>query len=68
MIETLLCSPQLRITLTAEIPDDPGQEYTAVEIFLALANGLDVRGVAPTLLRLEIAPPCQPQGDRRFLP
>ncbi len=43
--------PQLRITVTAEVPDDPGQHYTAVEMLLALTNGLEVRGVTPSLLR-----------------
>jgi len=50
-----LSSPQLRITVTAQVPDEPGQEYTAVEMLLALANGLQVRGITPSLLRLEVA-------------
>ena len=40
--------PQLRITVTADVPDKPEQEYTAVEMLLALTNGLRVRGVSPS--------------------
>ena len=40
-------APQLRITVTAEVPEEPGQEYTAVEMLLALTNGLRLRGVTP---------------------
>lgn len=57
--------PQLRITLTADVPDEPGQEYTAVEILLAVAKGLEVRGINPSMLRLEIAEPCWGQANHR---
>ena len=50
-------APQLRITVTAEVPEEPGQEYTAVEMLLALTNGLRLRGVTPSALHLEITPP-----------
>jgi hypothetical protein len=60
-----LSSPQLRITLIADVPDEPGQEYTAVEMLLALTSGLQGRGVTPSLLRLEIAVPCQQQAGHR---
>ena len=50
-----LSSPQLRITVIADVPDEPGQEYTAVEMLLAVANGLELRGVNASVLRLEIA-------------
>ena len=52
-----LPAPQLLITISAEVPDEPGQEYTAVEMLLALTNGLRVRGVTPSGLHLEITPP-----------
>jgi hypothetical protein len=53
-------APQLRITVAAEVPDEPEQEYTAVEMLLALTNGLRLRGVTPSLLHLEITPPRRP--------
>ncbi|MGO9661665.1 MAG: hypothetical protein ACLP7F_25335 [Acidimicrobiales bacterium] len=59
-------SPQLRITLVAEVPDQPGQEYTAAEMLLALTNGLGVRGVTPSLLRLEFTSPSQQGGGHRL--
>jgi hypothetical protein len=57
-----LAPPQLRITVTADVPDEPEQEYTAVEMLLALTNGLRLRGVTPSLLQLEITPPRRPSG------
>lgn len=54
--------PQLRITVTADVPDEPEQEYTAVEMLLALTNGLRVRGVSPSALHLEITPPRHPSA------
>ena len=59
--------PQLRITVTAEVPEEPGQEYTAVEMLLALTNGLRVRGVTPSVLNLQITPPCMP-GTQKPVP
>lgn len=55
-------APQMRITIAAEVPDEPGHEYTAVEMLLALTNGLRVRGVTPSALHLEITPPRPPGG------
>ena len=52
-----LPAPQMRITVAADIPDDPDQEYTAVEMLLALTNGLRARGVTPSGIHLEISPP-----------
>jgi hypothetical protein len=53
-------SPWLRITVTAEVTDQPGQEYTvgysAAEMLLAVTDGLNARGLPPSLLRLEIGP------------
>jgi hypothetical protein len=57
-----LPAPQMRITVAADIPDDPDQEYTAVEMLLALTNGLRARGVTPSGIHLEISPPRRP-GD-----
>ena len=51
-----LSAPQMRITVAADIPDDPDQEYTAVEMLLALTNGLRARGVTPSGIHLEITP------------
>lgn len=48
-------APRLRITVTAQVADEPGSEYTAVEMLLELASGLSERGCLPTLLQLEIA-------------
>ena len=45
-----LAPPELRITVTADVPDEPEQEHTAVEMLLALTNGLRLRGVTPSLL------------------
>lgn len=57
------CSPQpLRIVVTAEVPDEEGQEYTAVEMLLNLANRLKMRGAIPTMLRLEISPAQSAKG------
>jgi hypothetical protein len=58
-----LSEPRLRITVTAEVPDEPGQEYTAVEMLLSLTNGLRVRGVTPRLLQLAITQPPVALGD-----
>jgi len=44
-------------TMTENLPE---QEYTAVEMLLALTNGLRLRGVTPSLLHLEITPPRRP--------
>lgn len=55
-----LPAPQLRITVTAYVPDEPEQEYAAVEMLLALANGLRARDVTPSALHLEITPPGRP--------
>lgn len=57
-------APQMRIMVTADVPDEPGQEYTAVEMLLALTNGLRVRGVTPSALHLEITPPRHPGGNK----
>jgi hypothetical protein len=62
MTDDLSPAEQLRITLTAEIPHEEGQEYTAVEMLLAVANGLKLQGAVPSMLRLEIAPPCRAEG------
>jgi hypothetical protein len=55
-------APQMRITIAADVPDEPGQEYTAVEMLLSLTNGLRARGVAPSAINLEITPPRRPGG------
>ena len=60
--------PQMRITLAADVPDEPEQEYTAVEMLLALTNGLRVRGVTPSGLYLEITPPRRPGGSHPPVP
>ena len=60
--------PQLRITVTADVPDEPEQEYTAVEMLLALTNGLRVRGVSPSALHLEITPPRRPGSSHLPVP
>ena len=49
MTDDLSPAQQLRITLTAEIPHEEGQEYTAVEMLLAVANGLKLRGAVPSM-------------------
>ena len=61
-------APQLRITISAEVPDEPEQEYTAIEMLLAFANGLRVRGVTPSVLHLEITPPRQPGSSHPPVP
>ena len=58
-----LPAPQMRITVAADIPDDPDQEYTAVDMLLALTNGLRARGVTPSGIHLEITPPRQLGGS-----
>ena len=57
--------PQMRITLAADVPDEPEQEYTAVEMLLALTNGLRVRGVTFSLFHR--GPPLGWGSSRRVL-
>ena len=54
--------------MTADVPDEPEQEYTAVEMLLALTNGLRLRGVTPSRLQLEITPPRRPSSSHPPVP